>query len=87
MHVFGAYFGLAVAKMLCVSVDGENTRVTSDSEQNISEKDQSSYNSDLFALLGTLFMWIYWVRGRLLSLSLSLIVLYICILIILILKS
>lgn len=60
VHVFGAYFGLAVAKMLCVSVDGENTRDTSDSDQSIREKDQSSYTSDLFALLGTLFMWIYW---------------------------
>lgn len=64
VHVFGAYFGLAVAKMLCVSVDGENTRggriaETSDTE-NLTEKDQNSYNSDLFALLGTLFMWMYW---------------------------
>jgi ammonium transporter Rh len=48
VHVFGAYFGLAVSKLL--------------SRNDIEENKQSShYNSDLLAMIGTLFLWLYWV--------------------------
>lgn len=47
VHVFGAYFGLAVAKVLN-NRDLEN------------ENESSTYNSDLFSMIGTIFLWIYW---------------------------
>lgn len=47
VHVFGAYFGMAVAKVL-------NTKEVE------SSKESSSYSSDLFSMIGTLFLWLYW---------------------------
>lgn len=47
VHVFGAYFGLAVAKVL-------NTKEVE------SAKESSHYHSDLFAMVGTIFLWLYW---------------------------
>jgi ammonium transporter Rh len=47
VHVFGAYFGLAVAKML------HNKRVANENES-------ATYVSDLFSMIGTLFLWLYW---------------------------
>lgn len=48
VHAFGAYFGLAVAKVL-------NNR-----ELDTEKKESSTYNSDLFSMIGTLFLWLYW---------------------------
>jgi len=48
VHVFGAYFGLSVSKILY------KPSFTS------SAKEGSSYNSDLFSMIGTLFLWMYW---------------------------
>lgn len=48
VHAFGAYFGLAVAKVLHHK-DLEN------------ENEGSNYNSDLFSMIGTLFLWAFWV--------------------------
>jgi ammonium transporter Rh len=48
VHVFGAYFGLAVAKIL-------------NKEEVESNKEISNYHSDLFSMIGTIFLWIYWV--------------------------
>ena len=48
VHVFGAYFGLAASKVLTplrVMDDGNNG---------------ANYHSDLFAMIGTAFLWIYW---------------------------
>jgi len=47
IHMFGAYFGLAVAWMLGKPAAGE-------------EKEVSSQISDLFSFIGTLFLWLYW---------------------------
>ena len=47
VHVFGAYFGLAVAKMLNHR-DLEN------------DNESSEYSSDLFSMIGTIFLWVYW---------------------------
>lgn len=41
MHVFGAYFGLAVAKVLSIGRETE------------SDKEGSNYHSDLFSMIGT----------------------------------
>jgi len=46
VHVFGAYFGLAVSKML-----GRPDR---------DDENQSVYHSDMFSMVGTLFLWLYW---------------------------
>lgn len=48
LHTFGAYFGLAVARVL----------YKEDIEE--SPKEGSVYNSDLFAMIGTLFLWLFW---------------------------
>lgn len=50
MHAFGAYFGLAVAMMLRPS-----------SDQNEAGKHEgANYTSDIFAMIGTTFLWVYW---------------------------
>ncbi|XP_036772040.1 ammonium transporter Rh type A [Manis pentadactyla] len=49
IHVFGAYFGLAVAGVLYRS----GLRKGHDNEE-------SEYYSDLFAMIGTLFLWTFW---------------------------
>lgn len=46
IHVFGAYFGLAACATL-----GKASDETYNS---------SSYNSDLFSLIGTVFLWLFW---------------------------
>ncbi|XP_078539324.1 ammonium transporter Rh type C isoform X1 [Lissotriton helveticus] len=49
IHTFGAYFGLTVAWILnrpCL-------------EQN-NNKEGSVYHSDIFSMIGTLFLWMYW---------------------------
>ena len=47
VHLFGAVFGLAVSKILhCGGVK--------------SSKQSSVYHSDIFALIGTLFLWVYY---------------------------
>lgn len=48
VHTFGAYFGLAVSYML------------TNKEKMKTEKNGSTYNSDIFAMIGTLFLWMYW---------------------------
>ncbi|XP_075233073.1 rhesus blood group-associated glycoprotein Rh50 isoform X2 [Lycorma delicatula] len=47
VHVFGAYFGLAVSKILGPP-KGDNLPET------------SSYTSDMFAMIGTIFLWVFW---------------------------
>ncbi|XP_052844532.1 ammonium transporter Rh type A isoform X2 [Drosophila gunungcola] len=50
VHAFGAYFGLAVALMLRPA-----------SDQNEAGKlEGASYTSDIFAMIGTTFLWVYW---------------------------
>ncbi|CAG5126949.1 unnamed protein product, partial [Candidula unifasciata] len=48
IHIFGAYFGLAVARVL-FSEDIDK-----------SDKEGTVYHSDLFSMIGTLFLWIFW---------------------------
>merc|ERR1712048_394312 len=45
IHVFGAYFGLAACKAMGPKENDLNG---------------SSYTSDLFSLVGTVFLWLYW---------------------------
>ncbi|CAH7221187.1 ammonium transporter Rh type A [Phodopus roborovskii] len=49
IHAFGAYFGLAVAGILYrPGLRREH------------KNEESVYHSDLFAMIGTLFLWIFW---------------------------
>lgn len=49
IHVFAAYFGLTVSWCLSKSLP-----------KGAKEKDQTTMNSSLFAMLGTLFLWMFW---------------------------
>merc|ERR1719350_231543 len=48
VHTFGAYFGLAFSWMLEAPTADEQL------------EESSSYNSDVFSLLGSIFLWMYW---------------------------
>ncbi|XP_063312580.1 blood group Rh(D) polypeptide-like [Pelobates fuscus] len=50
-HIFGAYFGLSVSWL-----------ISSPSQSNIfnKEKEQSCKTSELFSMLGAVFMWMFW---------------------------
>ncbi|KAK7479050.1 hypothetical protein BaRGS_00029720, partial [Batillaria attramentaria] len=48
VHAFGAYFGLAVSRMLYRKDVEEAT------------KEGSVYHSDLFSMIGTIFLWLFW---------------------------
>ncbi|NWU16656.1 RHAG protein, partial [Cephalopterus ornatus] len=49
IHAFGAYFGLAVTLVLYRP-----------GLKNKHENDESTYHSDMFAMIGTLFLWLFW---------------------------
>ncbi|KAK2856111.1 hypothetical protein Q5P01_004846 [Channa striata] len=49
IHAFGAYFGLAVARVLYRP-----------GLKNGHENDGSVYHSDMFAMIGTVFLWMFW---------------------------
>lgn len=49
IHTFGAYFGLVVARVLY--------RPTLHKSK---ERDSSVYHSDLFAMIGTIYLWMFW---------------------------
>ncbi|NXQ44209.1 RHAG protein, partial [Catharus fuscescens] len=49
IHAFGAYFGLAAAFVLY------RPGLTKKHEN-----DESTYHSDMFAMIGTLFLWLFW---------------------------
>nr|UUH57881.1 Rh type B glycoprotein [Molgula manhattensis] len=48
IHAFGAYFGLAVSFVLYKKI------------QKTSANEGSSYYNDIFAMVGTVFLWLYW---------------------------
>ncbi|XP_011496592.1 PREDICTED: ammonium transporter Rh type A [Ceratosolen solmsi marchali] len=49
VHAFGAYFGLAVSFMFGMKEKPKENSL-----------EGSSYNSDIFAMVGTLFLWLFW---------------------------
>ena len=50
VHAFGCYFGLAVARCL----------YKENSKQMESEAEAAEYHSDLFSMIGTVFLWMFW---------------------------
>uniref|UniRef100_A0A6P7EY78 Ammonium transporter Rh type B n=1 Tax=Diabrotica virgifera virgifera TaxID=50390 RepID=A0A6P7EY78_DIAVI len=55
VHAFGAYFGLAVSYVL--NRKKKNKEGNSETAASLAE---ANYTSDLFAMIGTVFLWIYW---------------------------
>lgn len=51
IHTFGAYFGLAVSAVVG-SPKGDKKKAD--------DRNTSVYNSDLFAMVGTVFLWMFW---------------------------
>ena len=51
VHTFGAYFGIAAATVL----NRQGGNAAKDRTEN-----QVSYSSDTFAMIGTLFLWMFW---------------------------
>ncbi|XP_076620735.1 rhesus blood group-associated glycoprotein Rh50 isoform X1 [Colletes latitarsis] len=49
VHAFGAYFGLAVSFVLGMKDKPKEHRL-----------EGPSYNSDIFAMIGTVFLWLFW---------------------------
>ncbi|KFV19132.1 Ammonium transporter Rh type A, partial [Tauraco erythrolophus] len=49
IHAFGAYFGLAVTLVLYRP-----------GLKNKHENEESTYHSDIFAMIGTMFLWLFW---------------------------
>ncbi|OWF53145.1 ammonium transporter Rh type A-like [Mizuhopecten yessoensis] len=49
IHAFGAYFGLAASRVLF-----------SEEIEKSSSKEGAVYHSDIFSMVGTVFLWIYW---------------------------
>jgi ammonium transporter Rh len=54
VHTFGAYFGLALSRVISSPKKGR------DGEIKDHPLNGSSYNSDTFAMVGTLFLWMFW---------------------------
>ncbi len=48
VHLFGAYFGMAASRMLYSDAAKDN------------KKQGSGYTSDLFSMVGTIFLWMFW---------------------------
>lgn len=48
IHAFGAYFGLAI------------TRVLYKTHHTTSSKEDTEYHSNIFAMVGTIFLWVFW---------------------------
>jgi len=57
VHTFGAYFGLALSWMISTSKDGEKCCSGKVAERKLNS---SSETSDMFAMIGTLFLWMFW---------------------------
>ncbi|CAG9832015.1 unnamed protein product [Diabrotica balteata] len=55
VHAFGAYFGLAVSYVL--NRKKKNKEGSSETAASLAE---ANYTSDLFAMIGTVFLYIYW---------------------------
>lgn len=50
IHAFGAYYGLAASMVLSTAGSGVEHR-----------KNGASYTSDMTAMIGTIFLWLFWV--------------------------
>lgn len=51
IHVFGAYFGLCACRTL---------KKTGNVNEDRNSYNESNYTSDIFSLIGTVFLWLFW---------------------------
>lgn len=67
IHAFGAYYGLAASLML------SNGRQAPGAYTSANIKNSATYTSDLFSMIGTIFLWMYWpsFNGALASIEAS----------------
>ena len=56
VHTFGAYFGLAVSR----TISSTKSTVTEKSTSDKTPHTVSTRTSDTFAMIGTLFLWVFW---------------------------
>lgn len=54
IHAFGAYYGLAASLML------SNARQAPGAYTSANIKNSATYTSNLFSMIGTIFLWMYW---------------------------
>jgi len=57
VHTFGAYFGLGLSYVISSSKNGDKC---AGGEVQPHAKNKSNYHSDMFAMIGTLFLWMFW---------------------------
>ena len=50
IHAFGAYYGLSASMVLSIAGSGMDHH-----------KNGASYTSDMTAMVGTIFLWLFWV--------------------------
>lgn len=55
VHTFGAYFGLAMSWVISRSKFNKGSKSIDDHPKNDSDK-----TSDMFAMIGTIFLWMFW---------------------------
>ena len=68
IHMFGAYFGLTVSRMLSsfkVRIANSHlhdpTNISLQTEHQVGDDDNTAnYHSDVFSMIGTLFLWLFW---------------------------
>uniref|UniRef100_A0A383VG84 Ammonium transporter AmtB-like domain-containing protein n=1 Tax=Tetradesmus obliquus TaxID=3088 RepID=A0A383VG84_TETOB len=67
IHAFGAYYGLAASLVL------SNKRQAFGAYTSANPKNSASYISDLFSIIGTLFLWMFWpsFNGALASIAVT----------------
>eukprot|EP00591_Stephanopyxis_turris_P005547 CAMPEP_0195529264 /NCGR_PEP_ID=MMETSP0794_2-20130614/31737_1 /TAXON_ID=515487 /ORGANISM="Stephanopyxis turris, Strain CCMP 815" /LENGTH=540 /DNA_ID=CAMNT_0040660545 /DNA_START=51 /DNA_END=1673 /DNA_ORIENTATION=- len=59
VHTFGAYFGLAVSRT--ISKSNVVPATSTEPKHEIAHKnDESKKTTDMFAMIGTLFLWMFW---------------------------
>lgn len=58
VHTFGAYFGLAVSRV--ISKAEIVTKEDGTKEETSHKDDRSSKTSDMTAMIGTIFLWMFW---------------------------
>ena len=56
IHAFGAYYGLAASMVLSITGSGADHH-----------KNGASYSSDMTAMVGTIFLWLFWVSSCILE--------------------
>lgn len=54
IHTFGAYFGLALSMVIAQPMKDKDGKPMNH------PKKGSSYSSDLFSMVGTVFLWVFW---------------------------